>query len=183
MASQKHVKIITDQLEVLEPQKVFSISYGVPSWQNITAENITEFAVKRGVPVQYQLNIQQNETQFKYIPTDTMNNKCQRVNSPFAYLIKTGRNAAMERYRIRRFFRARDGTNRPIKNYFFMLGTDHYGEAFTNGSVLDYERQLYDDIIVADFEDTYDNLPSKTLSMYHFAVKYCTENIKPGLSK
>ena len=173
--------MIVDKLEVLEPRILFSITYGAKLWKNVTTTNITEFGIKRGVPAQYQLDIQQNETEFKYIPDDILDNKCQRVNSQFAYLIKTGRNAAMERFRIRRYFRDRHGKDeKPIKNYYFMLGTDHNGEAFINESALDYERQLYDDIIVADFEDTYNNLPTKTRSMYHFAVKYCSEDIKLG---
>ena len=28
------------------------------------------------------------------------------------------------------------------------------------------------------FSDTYNNLPSKTQSIYHFIVKYCTDEIK-----
>ena len=101
-----------------------------------------------------------------------MNYHCREVKSPFAYFIKTARNAAEDRYRIRRQFGLKN------KNYFFMLGTNKDGNAFETGSGLDYERMLYDDIVVGDFIDTYDNLPYKTRSIYHFIRQYCTDELK-----
>ena len=43
---------------------------------------------------------------------------------------------------------------------------------------LEYERVEYDDMVVADFIDTYDNLPFKTRSIYYFAEKFCSAKFK-----
>ena len=116
---------------------------------------------------------------FKYVPVFAREKMCQVVGgSEFGYFIKTARNAAFERFKIRRWFRSKQGVDRPLKNYFFMLGTDRDGNDFVNGSSLDYERAKYDDIIVADFEDTYNNLPTKTQSIYHFIMDFCSDKIK-----
>ena len=45
-------------------------------------------------------------------------------------------------------------------------------------SSLNLEKMIYDDMVVADFIDTYDNLPFKTRSIYHFAEKFCSKNFK-----
>lgn len=78
---------------------------------------------------------------------------------------KTARNAAFERFSIRRQFK-------DSKNYYFILGTDQNGFAFDHKSGLGLEVDLYDDIVVADFIDTYNNLPLKTRSMYEFAKNH-----------
>ena len=43
-----------------------------------------------------------------------------------------------------------------------MLGTDGGGRAFQDATSLSLERDLYDDMVVADFQDTY-NLDEKYL--------------------
>lgn len=100
------------------------------------------------IPQIFLQNETQDEMMFAYLPKLVTENECVRIDSPSIYLIKTARNAAHERYKIRRYFAK-------AKNYFFMLGTDHDGHAFTNKSSLIYERDLFDDMVVADFEDTY----------------------------
>jgi len=43
-----------------------------------------------------------------------------------------------------------------------VLGTDQSKNAFSNYPNLVYEMENFDDIIIADFVDTYNNLPLKT---------------------
>ena len=99
------------------------------------------------------INKPQIETRFKYVPQEAISKKCQILDSKFAYFIKTARNAAEERFRIRRQFRS--AADQRLKNYFFVLGTDQSGVDFSNHSALEEERRYYDDIIVADFHGRY----------------------------
>lgn len=39
------------------------------------------------------------------------------------------------------------------------------------------EIELYDDIIIGDFEDTYENLALKTLLGYQFSIHYCPSGL------
>ena len=82
-----------------------------------------------------------------------------RIKSKSIFFIKTGRRSIGERYRIRRMFWSNVHTK---KNYFFMLGTNKNGESFGNDTELRMESDLYNDIVIADFIDSYDNLPYKT---------------------
>ena len=105
------------------------------------------------------------------------NKKCLAVDSPFIYFVKTARNGIGERFRIRRQFRSRK-MNRPVKNYFFVLGTDSNGEAIGNQKWLQDEIDTYKDIIIGDFIDTYNNLPLKTKSIYQFARWHCSKMLQ-----
>ena len=81
----------------------------------------------------------------------------------------------MERFAARRMFKSDESFK--SKNYFFMLGADSDGSAFGQDSYLHEEAEKYQDIVIADFVDTYNNLPTKTQSMYDFATTYCSDSV------
>ncbi|CAG5110240.1 Oidioi.mRNA.OKI2018_I69.chr2.g4659.t1.cds [Oikopleura dioica] len=81
----------------------------------------------------------------------------------------------MERFATRRMFKSDELFK--AKNYFFMLGSDSDGSAFGEDSYLREEAEKYQDIVIADFVDTYNNLPTKTQSMYDFATTYCSDSV------
>ena len=70
--------------------------------------------------------------------------------------------------------------NRGVKAIFFAWITIFIFVSTANLPTpgLEYERVEYDDMVVADFIDTYDNLPFKTRSIYHFAEKFCSAEFK-----
>ena len=58
-----------------------------------------------------------------------------------------------------------------LENFFFFVG---------NGSLdkrLNDEIKIYDDIVIGDFLDTYENLPTKTKFVYKIAVEHCNEQV------
>ena len=67
----------------------------------------------------------------------------------------------------RRIYRSND--NRPNQNYLFVIGTSSESSGFTSAWQLEYEIALYDDILIVDFPDVYNNLPLKTKAMLEFA--------------
>ena len=81
----------------------------------------------------------------------------------------------MERFATRRMFKSDESFK--AKNYFFMLGSDSDGSAFGEDSYLREEAEKYQDIVIADFVDTYNNLPTKTQSMYDFATTFCSDSV------
>ena len=87
---------------------------------------------------------------------------------------QTARNAVEERFRVRRYFRQ---NGQALKNYIFFLGTSSSGLAWEEGDLLEDEFNRFNDIVIADFPDTYNNLPLKTKSLYEFALRFCDENI------
>ena len=67
----------------------------------------------------------------------------------------------------RRIYRSKD--NRPNQNYLFVIGTSGETSGFNSAWKLEYEIALYDDILIVDFPDVYNNLPLKTKAMLEFA--------------
>ena len=55
----------------------------------------------------------------------------------------------------------------------FLLGKAKVGEDSKTKQKILTEMSKYDDIIIGDFIDTYDNLPVKTLSGYSYVKKHC----------
>ena len=55
---------------------------------------------------------------------------------------------------------------------FFVIGLSE--------TELENEIKLYDDIIIGDFEDTYENLALKTMLGYQFSIDHCLSG--PGFS-
>ena len=83
-------------------------------------------------------------------------------------LIKSGRNSFSDRFQLRRIL----NSSSALSNFAFFIGTATQNIQHEN-NLLQMEMKEYDDIIVADFHDTYENLPLKTKSMYKFANDYC----------
>ena len=83
-------------------------------------------------------------------------------------LIKSGRNSFSDRFQLRRIL----NSSSALSNFAFLIGTATQNIQHEN-NLLKMEMKEYDDIIVADFHDTYENLPLKTKSMYKFANDYC----------
>ena len=59
-----------------------------------------------------------------------------------------------------------------------MLGTDPSGDPIGAQKGLQEEIDTYKDIIIADFVDTYNNLPLKTKSIYQFARWHCSKMLQ-----
>ena len=73
----------------------------------------------------------------------------------------------------RRIYRTPD--NKPNANYLFVVGTAGGTSGFTSSWKLEYEIAVYDDILIVDFPDVYNNLPLKTKAMLEFAQSYCKD--------
>ena len=73
----------------------------------------------------------------------------------------------------RRIYRTAD--NKPNSNYLFVVGTPGETAGLTSSWKLEYEISLYDDILIVDFPDIYNNLPLKTKAMLEFAQSYCKD--------
>ena len=73
----------------------------------------------------------------------------------------------------RRIYRTPD--NKPNANYLFVVGTPGETSGFTSSWKLEYEIAVYDDILIVDFPDVYNNLPLKTKAMLEFAQSYCKD--------
>ena len=58
-----------------------------------------------------------------------------------------------------------------LDNFYFFVGNG------TPDARLNDEIKFYDDIVVGDFQDTYENLPTKTKFVYKVAVDQCHEEV------
>ena len=67
----------------------------------------------------------------------------------------------------RRIYRTPE--NKPNANYLFVVGTPGGETSGFTSWKLEYEIALYDDILIVDFPDVYNNLPLKTKAMLEFA--------------
>ena len=142
----------------------------------IQASNISYWMVSDQLPEQYKNNIPQKENMnFLFLPEKIPKTKCDETKSEFIYLVKTARNEVTERFTMRRIFKSDESSKKA--NYFFFLGADSNGDAFGSEKQLKKEAEKYQDIVIADFKDSYNNLPLKTQSMYDFATSYCSESI------
>ena len=103
--------------------------------------------------------------------TRTYDRKCTFKSSNIMILIKSGRSSFSDRFQLRRILNSSSSLN----NFAFLIGTQSgTGRKIQReNNLLQMEMAEYDDIILADFHDTYENLPLKTKSMYKFAVEYC----------
>ena len=88
------------------------------------------------------------------------------------FLIKSARDAFADRYQIRRFLGAKEAI---LGNFLFLLGTGRAKK--TTDARIRNEILEYNDIIIADFEDTYENLPTKTKAILKFAAVYCSNSM------
>lgn len=86
-------------------------------------------------------------------------------------LVKSGRNGFSDRFQLRRIL----NSSSSLSNFAFLVGTSTGTNKNTqrDDNLLRMEMQEYNDIILADFFDTYENLPLKTKAMYKFATDYC----------
>ena len=86
-------------------------------------------------------------------------------------LIKSARNSFSDRFQLRRILNSSSSLN----NFAFLIGIQSGSSQNMQreNNLLQMEMTEYDDIILADFHDTYENLPLKTKSMYKFAADYC----------
>lgn len=156
-------KVIREPLPFLSGSTRFAKFYDVPAIpKDIKPTNISLLYKHTHLPAPYMMNKKQAETKFLWFPSIlTLKQKCIAVpGSTSIFFIKVARNAVDERYRIRRYFRSH--SNLPVKNYFFIMGTSSDGKAFSDSPNLVHEMETYNDIVIADFVDTYNNLPLKT---------------------
>ena len=88
-------------------------------------------------------------------------------------LVKSGRHSFSDRFQLRRIL----NSSPTLSNFAFLIGTSTgtNQNAQRDDNLLKMEINEYDDIILADFFDTYENLPLKTKSMYKFAADYCSK--------
>ncbi|CBY11048.1 unnamed protein product [Oikopleura dioica] len=135
------------------------------------------------LPEHFRKNVKQKELDFLIRPSNACSEKRSLVS-----LIKTSNNAYRNRKWVRHMFK----TLLPEHDYYlyFLVGyEDEQKQVFQNGKPywvvnkdapkiskpLQQEVEEYGDMIVADFPDTYDNLPIKTLSGYQFLKDNCAQ--------
>ena len=150
-------------MPVRDRERTFAEFYGVSSLpEDIKPINISLMYTKQDLPSKFTKNQSQNQTDFLLFPhVAAIENKCMSVpDSKSVFFVKTARDVIVERFKIRRYFRS--SSNLPVKNYFFVLGTDTNGSAIGTSRYLRKELDEYKDIVIADFVDTYNNLPLKT---------------------
>ncbi|CAG5081712.1 Oidioi.mRNA.OKI2018_I69.PAR.g9944.t1.cds [Oikopleura dioica] len=127
------------------------------------------------IPPIYKFDMKQEFNGFLKYPVEFVEKyQCDQIGNKALYMLKTARNAVEERFRIRRYFRQ---NGLAIKNYIFFLGTSPSGQPWEEGDFLEDEFNKFNDIVIADFPDTYNNLPLKTKSLYEFALRFCSEKI------
>ena len=66
------------------------------------------------------------------------------------------------------------GRSDQLNNFFFFVGT---GRVDSFDAALADEMDKYDDVVVGNFEDTYENLPTKTKFVYKTATEQCDPEI------
>ena len=79
-------------------------SFGASLPDTLNGTNIHNYYLTTEIPKRYLKNSPQPETSFLYLPESVKTTKCQKIESQSIYLIKTARNAAFERFKIRRNF-------------------------------------------------------------------------------
>lgn len=87
--------------------------------------------------------------------------------------VETALNNFVFRQLIRKSLSIQVAKNNDLSNYrlYFLLGNSEHHDA-----KLDKEINEYDDIIVGNFPDTYENLPYKTLLGYDYLAKYFSKH-------
>ena len=172
--------ILPDLPIVIDYCQVDNISYLTPTerlkiYKKISsdvdmANFINIYAHSNDIPDAYKFDQRQDGMKILSQPESQ---NCKVVDTNSFYMVKTAREAMYERFIQRRFYR--DDQNNPIRNYAFFIGTD--GSGNPGSQYIDEETSLYDDFVIADFADTYNQLPLKTKSMYEFAVN-CSDDIE-----
>ena len=95
------------KFQVLETsifQNLHKESFGASLPDTLNGTNIHNYYLTTEIPKRYLKNSPQPETSFLYLPESVKTTKCQKIESQSIYLIKTARNAAFERFKIRRNF-------------------------------------------------------------------------------
>ena len=94
--------------------------------------------------------------------------------------VKTSRS----NFKLRRLVRLtyqldlRKESNEPMPALRFLLGRGTSEEDDSIQATIDAEIAKHDDIIIGQFEDTYDNLPLKTLTGYTYLAERCSEHVE-----
>ena len=90
--------------------------------------------------------------------------------SDLAVLVKTARSEKFERNWIRDYSQKMSEIGKFTLTLVFLLGDGHDGT-----EELMHEAELFGDILIGNFTDTYDNLPLKTYLGYQYFSTECTD--------
>ena len=133
------------------------------------------------LPKRYQSNFTQDDILYESLPKG---NLCQ--TGAYLILVKSSRGEFVERKRVRQYHEEmKDGSYN--YNLYFLLGKqatqnganrDGYGVHNKIEFGLQAEQKEYNDLVIGDFEDSYENLPLKTFLGFQFYTDYCSENAK-----
>ena len=121
------------------------------------------------LPVIYKRNVEQPRLEYLQKPSKT-------CNQPLTVFVKTARSSKLHATTNREAIREYVKWMRPNGdvNLYFLLGHDDKGHVLDGD--LKMENAKNGDIIVGDFEDTYDNLPIKTFLGYQYFNDYCRKS-------
>lgn len=175
LLSEKNV--LTNELHEGRPKKMYEDFYNIEAGQ-INMTNIYQmhhlFQPLLELPNVYSQNGNYPAPNFLHIPKNLQHNHC-RHSSNIMILVKSGRHSFSDRFQLRRIL----NSSPTLSNFAFLIGTSTgtNQNAQRDDNLLKMEINEYDDIILADFFDTYENLPLKTKSMYKFAADYCSKTI------
>ena len=163
-------RVMADELRIIHLNKFLGDTY------NFHVRNITEqFPLDgnypdRGLPSVYRDDVDSPAPSYLHLPERLKKSQCVDKSTDSVFLIETSRNAYRDRFEIRRTMGRHDRLN----NFFFFIGT---GRVDSFDAALADEIATYDDIVVGSFEDTYENLPTKTKLVYKIAVEQCDERV------
>ena len=133
------------------------------------------------LPNQYKTNFTHDDILYESLPKGKL---CQ--SSDYLILVKSSRDEFTERKRVRQYHEEmKDGSYH--YDLYFLLGTqatqngadrDGFGVHDKLEFSLQAEQKEYNDLIIGDFEDSYENLPLKTFLGFQFYSDYCSEGQK-----
>ena len=137
------------------------------------------------LPERYQTNFTQNDILYESLPIGKL---CQ--SGDYLILVKAARGEFIERERVRKYHKEMKNGKYQYDLYF-LLGTsstqngadrDGFGVHDKVEFRLQAEQKEYNDLIIGDFEDSYENLPLKTFLGFQFYSDYCSEGQQKKLT-
>ena len=133
------------------------------------------------LPKRYQTNFTQDDIFYESLPKGDL---CQSGEYRYLILVKSSRGEFAERKRVRKYHKEMNDGSYQYDLYFLLgkqadqneAGRDGFGVHDKIEFGLHAEQKEYNDLIIGDFEDSYENLPLKTFLGFQFYTDYCAAN-------